>query len=117
MVKSFTLALSTVFLVYGILNIFVPALKLPLFHSFLHLAAGVLGIVFSFKLQPIKFLKWVALITPILSALGFFGVHSIFGLVRFTIPAYWLYLIVALVSIWVYLTERYDSKVSPVENI
>ncbi len=106
MVKKYSLGLGLVLLVIGVLNFFVPGLETSVFHAILHIVAGVVGIALSIRTNGFQYIKWLSIVTILLAALGFAEVTNVGGLLTFPVLLKWVYLVIGLLSIWLFLSFK-----------
>ncbi|OGE84903.1 MAG: hypothetical protein A3J48_02205 [Candidatus Doudnabacteria bacterium RIFCSPHIGHO2_02_FULL_46_11] len=110
MAKKYGIAIGIVFLALGVLNFFVPGLKTNVLHAALHIIAGVVAIAMSLRgSDTTKLIKWITILTIIFAAMGFAGVHAILGFLSFDLMLKWVYLIIGLLSAYVYLSLKHEQ--------
>lgn len=109
MVKKYSFAAGFVLLILGILNFFAPGFQAPAPHAVLHMLAGVLGMGVAIRSEGTDFVKWLGVCSVIMAGLGFAGVNEVLNILGFDIFLKWIYLILGLLSIWVYLTVKQES--------
>ena len=110
MVKNFAIILSILLLLLGIFNLTLPILRAPLFQTIIHMAVGILGLIIIFRVGAKQFLKWMAAGLLVLSGLAFLGLTDIAGAFSLTIWFKGIYLVLGLLTLWMFLSARNSAR-------
>lgn len=100
MAKTFAMLVGVVLVLVGILNFFVPAVKLLPVHGIVHIVAGLLGL-WAAKAHAVGYALWVGVIGALLGILGLFT-QDVFGLVDLPTWITVIHFVLAVWGLWTY---------------